>query len=153
MPAKTTQPKAKKQSTPKPKSGNVYNIEGGIHVGRDYIAGDQKNVYYQTQQTFNITSPTQFVDELQKLKEEIEKLKSQPDVQPAAVSRLDAVAGNIEDAIGEAGKEKPLAERIKSTLDGAKETMDKLGGSIASAVNLGTALGNLALLAMKVFGG
>jgi hypothetical protein len=31
--------------------------------------------------------------------------------------------------------------------------MEKLGGSITTALSLGTTLGNLALIAIKVFGG
>jgi hypothetical protein len=153
MPNKPSQPRTKKQTTPKPKAGNVFNFQGEVHIGGDVFNGDKITYYSYNQQTVNITSPAQFVDELQKLKAEIERLRSQPDVEPAAARRLAAVEGDVEDAIGEAGKEKPVAERIKSTLDGAKETMDKLGGSIASAINLGTALGNLALIAVKIFGG
>jgi hypothetical protein len=31
--------------------------------------------------------------------------------------------------------------------------MNKIGGGVTGAINLGTTLGNLALLALKVFGG
>jgi len=157
MTQKTTKPKAKKtageRTQAKAAGGNVFNVEGGIHVGRDMIAGDQKNVYYQNQQTIHITSPTQFMDELQKLKDEIEQLKSQPNVEPAALRRMEVVQADIQDALDESAKERPAAERINKTLDSARETMEKVGGSVASAVNLGTALGNLALIAMKLFGG
>ena len=140
------------KKTVKPAKSN-FNIQGGIHARRDVIMGDQENTFYQTQQTLNITSPSQFVEELQKLKAEIERLKSLPGVDPAVARRLVTVEGDIQDAIIEAKKEKPVVERIKTTLDGAKETMEKLGGSIDAAVKLGTTLGSLALLAMKVFGG
>jgi hypothetical protein len=66
---------------------------------------------------------------------------------------MDVVQADIQDAAEEAAKDKPVAERIKTTLDSAKETMEKLGGSIGAAVNLGTLLGNLALMAFKLFGG
>lgn len=153
MPVKPSQPKAKKQPAPKPKGGNVFTFQGEVHIGGDVFNGDKITYYSYDQRTFNITSPAQFVDELQKLTEEIARLKSQPNVEPAVIRRLDTIKGDIEDVIDEAGKEKPAAERIKSTLEGAKDMMDKLGGSIASATNLGMALGNLALLAMKIFGG
>lgn len=117
------------------------------------IARDQTNVYYQNQQTINITSPAQFIDELHKLKEEIERMKSQPNVDTAAARRMDVVQADIQDAMDEATKDKPSSERINKTLDSAKETMEKLGGSITTAVNLGTTLGNLALMAWKLFGG
>jgi hypothetical protein len=156
MPKKTVKPAARKpaskSSGAKSSSGHTYNIDK-IHAGRDVIMGDQENTFYQTAQTLNVTSPNEFIEELQKLKAEIERLKSLPGVEPAAARRLVAVEGDIEEAIVEAEKDKPVAERINSTLDGAKETMDKLRGSIVSAVNLGTTLGGLALLAWKVFGG
>jgi hypothetical protein len=132
---------------------NNFDIKGGIHAGRDVIMGDQENIFHQSQQILNITSPNEFVEELQKLRGEISQLKSLPNMNPAAARRLFAVEGDIVDVIVEAKKDQPMAERIKSTLDGAKETMEKLGGSIGSAVTLGTTIGNLALLAMKVFGG
>ena len=142
------------KKTEKPK--NNFDIKGGIHAGRDVIMGDQENTFYQTSQTLNITSPNEFVEELQKLKAEIERLKSLPDVNPAAARRLFAVEGDIVDAIVEAKKDEPVAERIKSTLDGAKETMEKLDGSIATAMKLGATLGSLGTLALtvwKTFGG
>jgi hypothetical protein len=145
------EPVKKKPATPKQVGGNIFNIQGDIHVGRDLIGGDQINIHRET--TLNISTPADFVLELQKLKAEIEALKSQPNVEPAAARRLITVEGDIEDVIAEAGREKPVVERIKSTLDGAREMMEKLSGSVATAVNLGTALGNLALIALKVFGG
>ena len=91
------------------------------------------------------------MDELQKLKDEIEKLKSQPGVSPAEARRMDVAQTDIQDAKDEAAKDKPVAGRIKTTLDGAKETMEKLGGSIGAAMNLGTTIGNLALMVFKLF--
>ena len=157
MPKKDPKPKEKKQArqrtSSKPTGGNVFHIEGDFHVGGNVIGGDQTNYYYNNQQTINITSPAQFMDELQKLKEEIERLKSQPELDPAIARRMDLVQADIEDVEKESQKEQPTAQRIKNTLDSAKETMDKIGGSVASAINLGSALGNLAMIAMKVFGG
>jgi len=152
MPAK----KAKPTATQSTSNGNIFNIQGGITAKRDVIMGDQENTIYQTQQTLNIASPNEFVEELQKLRSEIERLKSLPDMDPTAARRLVAVELNVEDAIVEAQKEKPVAERIKSTLDGAKETMEKIDGSILTAMKLGTTLGtlgNLAVMAWKTFGG
>ena len=153
----TTKPKTKtptsRRTTPKPASGNIFNVEGGIHVAGNMIAGDQTNTYYQNQQNINITSPAQFMDELQKLKEEIERLKSQPNIDRSAVRRMDVVQADIDDAIQEAAKEEPGARHIKDTLTSAKETMEKLVGTVASAINFGSTLGNLALMATRLFGG
>lgn len=143
----------KKTVKAKEPAKNNFNIQGGIRARRDVIMGDQENTFYQTGQILNIASPNQFIEELQKLKAEIERLKSLPAMDSAAARRLTAVEGDIQEAIAEAKKDEPAAERIHGTLDGAKETMEKLGGSVASAVQLGTTLGNLALLAFKVFGG
>jgi hypothetical protein len=148
---KTNIPLQKERS--QPVGGNTFNIEGGVHAGRDVVMGDQTKTVYQTTQTFNITTPAQFVDELNKLKEEIEKLKSQPDVDKPTSLRMELAQAEIETAMEEAKKEQPTAERIKNTLDSAKEVMNKIGGGVTSAINLGTTLGNLALLALKVFGG
>jgi hypothetical protein len=140
-----------KLKAPQNPGGPIFNVQGGIHIGRDMVAGGQVNYINET--NLNISTPAQFMDELQKLKDEIEKLKSQPAVDTAASRRMDVVQADIQDAMNEAAKDKPVAERIKNTLDGAKETMEKLGGSIGAALNLGTMLGNLALLAIKLFGG
>lgn len=152
MPQKTEKPKKAVPSKPRGSGGTTFNIQGGIHVNRDFIGGDQVN-YMHNEQITNITTPVQFVEELQKLKDEIEKIKSQSALDPAGRRRLDITQADIQDAMDEAQKEKPVAERINITLEGAKATMEKLGGSITSAVKLGTTLGNLALLAWKVFGG
>jgi hypothetical protein len=153
---KPATPRVKKsterRTTAKPAGGSVFHIQGNVHVAGNMIGGDQTN-YYQNQQTIQIISPAQFMDELRKIREEIERLKSQPEIDKSLLRRMDLVQADIDDAIDEAAKEKPAAQRINSTLDSARETMDKLSGSIASAVNVGATLGNLALMAIKVFGG
>ena len=154
MSKKVSKPKSDtEEDSNKPNGGSTFNIEGGIHANRDVIMGNQYKTTYNNQQTFNITSPAEFMDELNKLKEEIEQLKAQPDMDKATALRMELAQAEIDNAMKEAGKEQPTAERIKSSLDSAKEAMDKIGGSVTSAINLGTTLGNLALLAMRVFGG
>ncbi len=147
------EPAKRKPALPAKPGGNGINVNGNINVGGSFISGDQYNTITNSQTINNISTPSEFVSELQKIKAQIKTLKSQPIVEPAAARRLAAVEGDIEDTIVEANKETPIVERIKTTLDGAKETMEKLGGSIGAAVSLGTTLGNLALIAMKVFGG
>lgn len=141
----------KKPSTPRKTGGVVFNIQGDIKIGRDFVGGDQVN-YMTNTISNNATSPAEFMAELQKLISEIQALKSQPEVEPTSKRMLSTVEEDLKDAIDEARKEKPVAERIKATLDRSKEMMDKLGGGIASAMNLGTVLGSLALMTMKIFG-
>jgi hypothetical protein len=141
-----------KKTEKKSGSGNTFNI-GKITAAHNVIVGNQ-TIYHQAPQTLNVTSPVQFIAELQKIKAEIERLKSMHDIDPTAACRLVDVELNVEDAIVEAEKEKPVAERIKSTLEGAKETIEKIDGSIITAMKLGTTLGTLgklALMAWKVF--
>jgi len=148
QPQEKKESKPRKPAAPKQAGGNIFNIQGGIHVGGDFIGGDQVNYISN-----NILTPADFIAELQKLRAEIAALQSQPNLEPAAARRLNTVAGDIEEAAAEASKEAPAAERVKSTLEGAKDMMDKLGGSLGSAVKLGVTLGQLAALAIKVFGG
>jgi hypothetical protein len=131
----------------------TYNVRGGIHAGRDVIMGDQTNTYYTPPNMEDIKSSADFVAELEKLRAEIERLKKLPDVESTAARRLEAVDGDIQEAIDEAKKEQPAGERINKTLDSAKGTMEKLGENIASAINLGTVIGNFILLAKNFFGG
>jgi len=128
--------------------GPIYNIKGGIKAGRDVVMGDQ-NVYVQN--ITNVHSPTQFVEELQKLEMELEKLKKLPSLTPARARAVATAQAKVNKAIIEAKKPAPLGERINKTLDGAKQTMEKLGGSIGTAIGLGAALAQLAALALKLF--
>lgn len=148
------QKKPKPRKPPGPKTtGNVFNVQGSINIGRDLIGGDQVNYITNNNVTNNISTPADFVAALNQIKAEIEALKSQPNLEPAVARRLNTVEGDIEDVVAEAIGEKPAWERIKSTLESAKDTMDRISGSIGSAVALGTTLGNLALMAFRIFGG
>jgi hypothetical protein len=149
--------KEKKSFNTKPTAsksgGSNIIVHGNINVGGDFISRDQYKTVTHNEITNNISSPADFVAALNQLKVEIEVLKSQPNIEPAIARRLNTVEGDITDVITEAEGEAPTAERIKSTLESAKDTMDRMSGSIGSAVTLGTTLGNLALIAWKVFGG
>ncbi len=145
--------KPRKPAPPKQAGGTVFNIQGNINIGRDFVGGDQVNYITNNQTINNISSPADFVSALNQLKAEIEGLKAQPNLDSTVARRLNTVEGDIEDVITEAESEKPVTERIKSTLESAKDTMDRISGSIGSAVALGTTLGNLALMAWKIFGG
>lgn len=145
--------KPRKPATSKKADGPNIVVHGNINVGGDFISRDQYKTVTHNETINNISSPADFVAVLSQLKAEIEALKTQPNLESAVVRRLNTVEGDIADVIAEAENEKPVAERIKSTLESAKDTMDRISGSIGSAVALGTTLGNLALMVLKIFGG
>ena len=70
MPKKVSKPKADhEENTNQSSGGSTFNIAGGVHAKRDVIMGNQYKTTYNNQQTYNITSPAEFMDELQKLKD------------------------------------------------------------------------------------
>ncbi|MBK8783449.1 MAG: toll/interleukin-1 receptor domain-containing protein [Anaerolineales bacterium] len=150
---KKKEPKPRKPTASQKADGPNIVVHGNINVGGNWINRDQHNTITNNYITNNISSPADFVAALNQLKAEIEALKAQPNLDSTVARRLNTVEGDIQDVITEAESDKPVAERIKSTLESAKDTMDRISGSIGSAVTLGTTLGNLALMALKVFGG
>lgn len=138
---------AKPKKTQTQPAERIYNISGGIHAGRDVIQGDQYNY-----QVANVETPAQFVGELQKLQAQVAALKQVP-LNAAQQRNLEAAEGNLAEAADEAQKPKPTGERIQSTLGEAKDTLELLGGGLAAASALGTAIGTLATMALKLFGG
>jgi len=137
----------KRRSSEKPR----ITVSGGIHAGRDVIMGDQYNDLRQ--QVLHIGSPQEFLERASAVQAQLAEIKQQPDLLPAQVRRIEAVEGDVQEAIEEAKKDKPQGKSIKSTLDGAKETMDKLAEGVKSAIGLGSVLGGLAQIAIKLFGG
>ncbi len=132
------------------KGGQVFNIQGGVHAKRDVIMGDQNNII--TNNTANIESPAQFVEALKQVQAQVAGIK-QEQLTAAQKRNLEAVEGQIEAVSLEAGKPKPQLAHIQTTLKDARETMDMLAGGLNSAAALGTTIGGLALLAVKLFGG
>lgn len=151
---KKKEPKPRKPAASKPQNTDGPNIivRGNINVGGDFISRDQYKTVITNETINNISSPADFVAVLNQLKAEIEALKAQPNLDSTVARRLNTVEGDITDVINEVENEKPVAERIKSTLESAKDTMNLIKGSVSSAVALGTTLGNLALMAWKIFG-
>lgn len=147
------EPKPGKPAVPQNIDGSNIIVHGNINVGGDFISRDQYKTVTHNEITNNISSPADFVAVLNQLKAEIEVLKSQPNLDSTVARRLHTVVGDIKDVVTEAEKEKPVAERIKSTLESAKDTINLIKGSVGSAVALGTTLGNLALIALRIFGG
>lgn len=153
----TASPKGGKKARPdKPASqktgGTNITVLGSIKVAGNWINGDQHNTITNNYITNNISSPADFVAALNQLRAEIEALKAKPETEPAVRRRLNTVQEDLAEAITEAEGEKPAAGRIRSTLEGAKDTLDRIEGSLGSAMQLGTTLGNLALMVWNIFG-
>ncbi len=131
-------------------SGPQYNIKGGIHAGRDVIMGDQTNKLVQ--QAEKSQSPEDFGKALQAIQKELVALKAQSGLTSAQSRNLEAAESKVKDAAEKAASEKPQANEIQTDLKEAQETMDLLSKGIGSAIRLGATLGNLALMALKIFG-
>jgi hypothetical protein len=144
-----TRPIPRRQKTEKVQGGPVYNI-GAIHVNRDFIQGDQTNQTYVTS-TSQIQSPVEFVSVLEQVRAQLATLR-QGQRSPALTRNLEVVESHVQVALAEAQKPRPLGERVRATLSEAKEMLDLLGGSLTAAAALGSTLGGLVLLAVKVFG-
>jgi len=137
----STKPKKEQQAR------QVFNITGGIHAGRDVIQGDQTNYI----NTANIQSPAEFASALQQVQAQIAEMKQGP-LTSAQARNIEAAELKVTEATDEIKKPQPLGERIKASLSDAKETMELLAASLKPAVELGTTLGSLAVLALKLFG-
>jgi hypothetical protein len=154
--------KTKKKPAPPSRSAGatqrVGRMSGGVVAGRDInikrdFAGRDKTTIINRPQTAPIHTPQQFVGELKKLSAQVAELKALAALTPAQARRVEVIEADLQEALEEAQKPQPLAERINTTLTTARATMDNLAGGLASAAGLGAALGGLAKLAAKVFGG
>jgi len=144
-------PAKRKKNTGSAGGGPTFNIQGGIHAGRDVIQGDQTN-YINIANVANIQSPAEFVGALQQVQAQIAEMR-QGQLTSAQARNLEAAELKVIEASQETQKPQPLGKRIKTSLGEAKETMDLLGGSLQSAATLGTVIGGLVVIAMKLFGG
>ena len=150
----TAKAKSARRRTKTPTIGTMKGgivVGGDIRAGRDVIMGDQYNDLRQ--QVAQISSPGEFVARAQELQAQVAALKQQPELQPTEARRIELVEADVKEAVEEAQKEKPAGQRINDTLASAKETMDNLAKSITTAVGLGTVLGGLGQMALKLFGG
>ena len=148
-----TQPVPRQKREKKSADGPVYNIEGGIHAGRDVVNGPQTNYITINNTATNYNSPAELVTALQQLQAQVAALKTAPGLDESDIKMVEAVEGRVQDAAGEAQKPAPDGGRITSTLEKARKTMDLLTGSVGSAVTLGATIGNIILAASKLFGG
>jgi hypothetical protein len=133
-------------------SRTTINIEGGVHTGRDFVAGDQYNYGGQSQQIAMVQTPAEFVTELLKFQAQLAAFKQQPQLSTPVVHNLEAVEAQVTEAAEEAQKPVPAGERIRAVLAEAKATMDMIGASVQSAMGLGVTLGALVEAALKLFG-
>ena len=143
---------AKKKSTKRaPEAKTHISVGGNIIAKRDVIMGDQYNDFRQ--QIAQIASPEEFLARTQELQAKLAEIKQQPDLLPEQAQTIEVAEGQVKAAVEEAHKPQPLAARINATLTGAKAVMDSLGESVKSAIGLGTVIGGLAQIAIKLFGG
>lgn len=167
MAKKSTSPEDRKPDPParvEQHGGGVY-VGGNVTAGRDVVYGDQTNYNLQDQRTVrieNIHTPAEFVLALQQVRAELAALKAQPQVTETQLRRLEAVAGDVEEALAAAeaaGDSQPeagapsLGARINATLAAASETMENLTRSLQAAGALGATIALLAQAALRVFGG
>ena len=148
-----TQPIPKPKRESKSQGGTTFNIQGGIHAGRDVVNGPQTNYITIHNTTTNYNSPAELVTALQQLQAQVAALKTAPGLDESDIKMVEAVEGRVQEAAGEAQKPAPDGGRITSTLEKARKTMDLLTGSVGSAVTLGATIGNIILAASKLFGG
>lgn len=147
-PKKRSRSKMETGTASKASGGKSYQISGGVHVGRDAVFGDQSNVYYQTA---NIQTPSEFLVELQKLQAQLAALKQQTVITAEQVQSIEKAESQVNEAITEIKKPKPIGKRIEDTLTSAKKTIDSLSGGLKSAVGLGIALAGLIQLVSNLF--
>jgi hypothetical protein len=161
-PAPKKKAEEKKMPAKKKASRPTFHIEGGVHAqnvyqgdqiiynaGRDIIKGDQVNTtitYAQPQSSAELAAIlhqflTQFAD-----------LKQQAGLNSVQKQMIESAEKKVAEAAEESAKPEPLGERIKTTLTEAKEYMDAIGGSLASAATRGTTIGGLLVMVAKLFG-
>jgi hypothetical protein len=132
------------------KGSTRITIKGNVNAGRDVVMGDQYNQIVQNVE--QNPTPSEYVSALQKVQQELAAMKQQSGLTAAQVRTIDAVESQVVIAAEIANQPEPPVDEIKAALTDAKETMDLLKDSLVSAVSLGALLGNLALMASRVFG-
>ncbi len=120
-----------------------------MRAEHDVVMGDQ----YNTIQIGSIQSACEFAQTLEKVQTQIAALKQSGELSHPVKTNLEAAETRVAAAKEEACAPQPVGESIKATLSEAKEYMHQISSSLQSAASLGTTLGGLALLALKVFGG
>ena len=150
----TPKPASPKAKTPKQTAGRTYNIQGGIHAGRDVIQGDQtKNItIINITNTTNIQSPAEFAAALGQVQAQVADLK-QAQLTSAQARNLNEVEVRLAEAAEEAQKPAPLGERIKTALAEAKDTLELLGGGLGAALAIGKTIEALMPVITRLFGG
>jgi hypothetical protein len=126
------------------------HVEGGIHVQRDMIMGDQYNQIVQNVE--NNPTPGAFTVALWQIRQELSKIKAQSDLTAAQIRNIEFVEVKVLEAEQKASLPEPPVEDIKTDLIEAKETMDAISGGLASAIGLGALLGNLIGMVGRAFG-
>lgn len=137
---------AKKSEESSPK----YHIEGGVHAGRDVILGDQYNQIVQ--QVQNNPSPAEFTAALKQVQAELAALKQQPALSAVQAQVVQIAVEKVQAASDVASQPEPQVNELKAALTDAKESVQLISGSLLAAVQLGALIGELIVLAGRVFG-
>lgn len=129
-------------------TGPVYNILGGIHAKRDAIMHDQINYTLG-----DVRNRSEFVSQIHDIQARVAALRVTESLDDADEQVVRSIETRLESAAQEAQKSKPDSQKITTTLEKAKKTMDSFGDSITSAVDVGTAIAGLIQIVAKLFGG
>lgn len=138
--------------------GHNYHTEGGIHAGRDVIMGDQHNriVHRDDNRIISLVqhnpTPAGLVSALHEVRKELVIIKETPGLNGAQTRTVETALAQVEQAAAKAAQPEPPGNDILADLRAAKETIDLLAGSLASAAGLGVIVANLITLAGQVLG-
>lgn len=127
----------------------IFGNQINYHSGGDMIMGDQNNY---SSKYLNIQNLAELSAALQQVEALVAAIKQQMDLSSVQKQLVQNAEQKVVEAASEAAKLEPTGERIKMTLAEAKEYLDVIGGSVASAATLGVTIGNILVQVAKLFG-
>ncbi len=116
-------------------------VGGNINAQRDVVMGNQTNI--TDNRIAHISTPREFVAELEKLRAQIAALKHSPDLDAGDQQTVQIIEGRVSDAATEASKPEPDGNKVVALLDKAGKTMTALGAGVTTAIGLGETLGKI----------
>jgi hypothetical protein len=122
----------------------TFEIEGGIHAGRDIIMGDQRNYVME------VTVPTLY-QSLTELRTRIAVLANQPELSDKQLSAIKSVENKLSEATVEIQKTEPNGNLVITSLMNAKKKMKLISDIIQSARALESTINSVTQMATKLF--